>query len=43
LLLGNEATVKMLEGSAAPEEIVRSWSADLSAFEAMRRKYFLYE
>jgi uncharacterized protein YbbC (DUF1343 family) len=43
LLLGNEATVKMLEGSAAPEEIVRSWSADLSAFEAMRRKYFLYQ
>ena len=43
LLLGNEATVRMLEQGAAPEEIVRSWSADLAVFETMRRKYFLYK
>jgi uncharacterized protein YbbC (DUF1343 family) len=43
LLLGNEATVRMLERGAAPEEIVRSWSADLAVFETMRRKYFLYK
>ena len=43
LLLGNAATVKLLEEGAQPEEIVRSWSEDLAAFEAMRRKYFLYK
>jgi uncharacterized protein YbbC (DUF1343 family) len=42
LLLGNEATVKMLVQGGPPEEIVRSWSADLAAFETVRRKYFLY-
>jgi len=43
LLLGNEATVRMLERGAAPEEIVRNWAADLAVFESMRRKYFLYK
>jgi uncharacterized protein YbbC (DUF1343 family) len=43
LLLGNEATLRMLEQGAAPEEIVRSWSADLAVFETTRRKYFLYK
>lgn len=43
LLVGNAATVKLLEQGAKPEEIVRSWSDDLAAFEAMRRKYFLYK
>jgi uncharacterized protein YbbC (DUF1343 family) len=43
LLLGNEATVTMLVQGAAPVEIVRSWSADLAAFDVTRRKYFLYK
>jgi uncharacterized protein YbbC (DUF1343 family) len=43
LLLGNAATVKLLEKGAKPEEIVRGWADDLAAFETMRRKYFLYK
>ncbi|MBZ5540223.1 MAG: DUF1343 domain-containing protein [Acidobacteriia bacterium] len=43
LLLGNTATVEMLEQGAAPEEVVRSWAADLAAYETLRRKYFLYK
>lgn len=43
LLVGHAATVKLLEQGAPPGEIVRSWSEDLAAFEAMRRKYFLYK
>jgi len=43
LLLGNEATVRMLLEGTSPEEIVRSWSADLAAFDAVRRKYLLYK
>jgi uncharacterized protein YbbC (DUF1343 family) len=43
LLLGNAATVQMLEQGAAPEEVVRSWAADLAAYETLRRKYFLYK
>jgi hypothetical protein len=43
LLLGNEATVTLLVQGAAPGEIVRSWLADLAAFDATRRKYFLYK
>ncbi len=42
LLLGNEATVQRLEQGAAPEEIVRRWAAELSVFETVRRRYFLY-
>jgi uncharacterized protein YbbC (DUF1343 family) len=43
LLLGNEATVTLLVQGIAPGEIVRSWLADLAAFDATRRKYFLYK
>ena len=42
-LLGNAATVQQLQDGAAAEKIVASWSADLSAYDAMRRKYFLYK
>jgi uncharacterized protein YbbC (DUF1343 family) len=42
-LLGNAATVAQLQDGVAPERIVASWSADLSAFEAKRRKYMLYK
>src|SRR5262249_55695091 len=42
-LLGNGTTVQMLSQGVAPEEIVRSWAADLAAFDTIRRKYFLYK
>ncbi len=42
-LLGNEDTVKQIEGGVAPEEIVESWSAALEKYDESRRKYFLYK
>jgi len=43
LLLGNDATVQQLKAGTPPEQIIASWSADLAAFELLRRKYFLYK
>jgi len=43
LLLGNDKTVEELKAGTAPEKIIAGWSADLAAFDAMRRKYFLYK
>jgi uncharacterized protein YbbC (DUF1343 family) len=42
LLVGNADTVQQLQSGVAPEKIVANWSADLAAFEQVRRKYFLY-
>ena len=41
-LLGNAGTVQQIEDGVPPEKIVSSWSDALSAFEQVRRKYFLY-
>jgi len=43
LLLGNAETVQQLQAGASPEEIVAGWAPSLSAFELVRRKYFLYK
>jgi uncharacterized protein YbbC (DUF1343 family) len=43
LLAGNAETIRLLQGGASPEKIVSSWSADLAAFEQIRKKYFLYK
>jgi len=43
LLLGNEKTVEELKAGMPVQEIVAGWSADLTAFEQVRRKYFLYK
>ena len=43
LLVGNADTVQQLRSGVAPEKIVASWSADLAAFDQIRRKYFLYK
>ncbi len=43
LLVGNADTVQQLQSGVAPEKIVANWSADLAAFEQVRRKYFLYK
>jgi uncharacterized protein YbbC (DUF1343 family) len=42
-LVGNADTVQQLQSGVAPEKIVSSWSADLAAFDQIRRKYFLYK
>ena len=42
-LIGNAETIRELQEGVSPEKIVESWSADLSAFEQTRRKYFLYK
>jgi uncharacterized protein YbbC (DUF1343 family) len=43
LLIGNAETVRQLQESVPPDQIVGSWSSDLSSFDAIRRKYFLYK
>jgi uncharacterized protein YbbC (DUF1343 family) len=43
LLTGNAETIRQLQESVPPEQIVTSWSTDLSAFDTLRRKYFLYK
>jgi uncharacterized protein YbbC (DUF1343 family) len=42
-LVGNAETIRELQAGTAPEKIVESWNADLSAFESLRKKYFLYK
>jgi uncharacterized protein YbbC (DUF1343 family) len=42
-LLGNADTVQQIKGGVPPEKIVASWSEALSAFDQVRRKYFLYK
>ena len=43
LLTGNAETIRQLQDGVPPEQIVASWSSDLSSFDALRRKYFLYK
>jgi uncharacterized protein YbbC (DUF1343 family) len=43
LLTGNADTIRQLQDGVPPEQIVESWSRDLSCFDALRRKYFFYK
>jgi uncharacterized protein YbbC (DUF1343 family) len=43
VLVANAETIKQLQEGTPPEKIVASWSADLAAFEQLRKKYFLYK
>jgi uncharacterized protein YbbC (DUF1343 family) len=43
VLAGNAETVRQIQEAAPPDQIVASWSNDLSSFDAIRRKYFLYK
>ena len=43
LLIGNSDTIQQLQAGVAPEKIVASWSTALTAFDQIRRKYFLYK
>jgi uncharacterized protein YbbC (DUF1343 family) len=42
-LIGNDETVRELQENVPPEKIVQSWNTELSAFEQLRKKYFLYK
>jgi uncharacterized protein YbbC (DUF1343 family) len=42
-LVGNTDTIQQLQTGVPPEKIVASWSASLTAFDQMRRRYFLYK
>jgi len=42
-LTGNAETIRLLQEGASPEKIVSSWTADLTAFDQMHKKYFLYK
>jgi uncharacterized protein YbbC (DUF1343 family) len=42
-LIGNEQTIRQLQDGVPASELVKGWDADLKTFEAMRRKYLLYE
>ena len=41
-LLGNDETVRQLQAGTPPEQIVASWGKDLSTFDVIRRKYYMY-
>jgi uncharacterized protein YbbC (DUF1343 family) len=43
LLVGNSDTIQQLQAGVGPEKIVASWSTALTAFDQIRRKYFLYK
>jgi uncharacterized protein YbbC (DUF1343 family) len=42
-LLGNADTVQQLQSGVPPEKIIASWADSLTAFDKLRRKYFLYK
>jgi uncharacterized protein YbbC (DUF1343 family) len=42
-LIGNDATIAALQSDTPPQEIISSWSASLSEFDAKRRKYLIYK
>jgi uncharacterized protein YbbC (DUF1343 family) len=43
LLTGNAEMMRRLQDGTPVDQIVGSWSNDLAAFDASRRKYFLYK
>jgi len=43
LLLGSSDSIQQLQSGMPPEKIVASWSTALTAFDQIRRKYFLYK
>jgi uncharacterized protein YbbC (DUF1343 family) len=43
LLLGNDSTIQQLQAGTPSSEIIASWAKDLAAYDATRRRYFLYK
>jgi uncharacterized protein YbbC (DUF1343 family) len=42
-LTGNAETIRQLQDGASVDQIAAGWSNDVTAFDAVRRKYFLYK
>jgi uncharacterized protein YbbC (DUF1343 family) len=42
-LAGNDSTIQQLQSGAPVNEIIGSWAKDLAAYDAARRRYFLYK
>jgi uncharacterized protein YbbC (DUF1343 family) len=42
-LVGNDSTIQQLQSDAPVNEIIGSWAKDLAAYDAARRRYFLYK
>jgi uncharacterized protein YbbC (DUF1343 family) len=42
-LLGNDSTIQQLLAGTPVEEIIAGWAKDLAAYDAVRRRYFLYK
>jgi len=42
-LLGNDSTIQQLQAGTPVEEIIAGWAKDLAAYDAVRRRYFLYK
>jgi uncharacterized protein YbbC (DUF1343 family) len=43
LILGDDAIRESLTGGISMGEMIEQWSDELAAFDALRRKYFLYK
>jgi uncharacterized protein YbbC (DUF1343 family) len=43
ILAGNAETIEQLQAGTPPDQIAAGWTNDLTAFDAVRRKYFLYK
>ena len=43
LLLGNDSALHQLQSGAPVNEIIANWAKDLAAYDATRRRYFLYK
>jgi uncharacterized protein YbbC (DUF1343 family) len=42
-LLGNDSAIQQLQAGTPVGEIIASWNKDLTAFDQVRRRYFLYK
>ena len=42
-LVGNDSAIQQLQSGAPVNEVIASWAKDLAAYDAVRRRYFLYK
>jgi uncharacterized protein YbbC (DUF1343 family) len=42
-LVGNDSTLQQLQSGTPVNEIIASWAKDIAAYDAARRRYFLYK
>lgn len=42
-LLGSDTTIQQLQAGTPVDEVIAGWAKDLAAYDAVRRRYFLYK